>query len=276
MPASFTVWTSSAPLWLLGLIIFALPASAFFVGHWLRLRAEKSGSPAQEKNDFDGYIVSAVFGLVALLLGFTFSLAIQRFEQRRQLVLEEANAIETAYLRVQILASPHRERLSALLRDHIANELALSAVGFPDSGALRERGDKTMQDIWSATVAALDVPRAASMSLMLAAPINSVLDIASDRTASREARIPIRVFMTLWIYLSCTGGVLGRVMGTGRGGLIACFMLALMTLSLVLVIDIDRPSSGRIQESQKPLEDARDRMAHTPPGSYDVWRKPSP
>jgi hypothetical protein len=59
--------------------------------------------------------VSAVLGLLALLLGFTFAMAVDRFEQRRTLVLDEVNAISTAYLRTQLLQAPHRERIGKLL-----------------------------------------------------------------------------------------------------------------------------------------------------------------
>ena len=78
----------------------------------------------------EGYVVSAVLALMGLLLGFTFALSVDRFETRRALVLQEANAIGTAYLRSQALTEPHRSRMSKALVDYTNNRIALEAVRY--------------------------------------------------------------------------------------------------------------------------------------------------
>ena len=84
----------------------------------------------------ESYVVSAVLGLLALLLAFTFSLATDRFEARRVLVLEESNAIGTAFLRTQLLGEPHRARLSQLLIEYTDNRIVLAkAEGKADRAA---------------------------------------------------------------------------------------------------------------------------------------------
>src|SRR5215469_14965767 len=114
--ALFQLW-NDLPIWPIGVALLALLTGAFFLGRFMHRRATRRGR-VRQNTAFDGFIVSAVLGLLALLLGFTFSLAIQRFEERRQLVMQEANAIGTAYLRAQLLDSPHRERLSRLIVDY--------------------------------------------------------------------------------------------------------------------------------------------------------------
>jgi hypothetical protein len=79
----------------------------------------------------------------------------------------------------------------------------------------------------------------------------------------------------LIIYLLSAACLLGYETAKGRASLIAYFVLALMSLSLLLVMDIDRPTSGGIRESQEPMERLRASLAQQPPASFDRWRGPS-
>ena len=79
----------------------------------------------QEDHNQESYLVGSMLGLLALLLAFSFSMALDRYEERRHLVIQEANAIGTAYLRTQLLDEPHRARLSGLLVDYTDNRIAL-------------------------------------------------------------------------------------------------------------------------------------------------------
>src|SRR5262249_7645687 len=192
--------------------------------------------------------------------------------ERRQLVLSQANAIGTAYLRVQVLDPPHRARLSRLLVRHLDLQLALAAADYPVSGALREKSDKVLTDLWAGTLAALDAPKAAPFTVPLTNAINAVIDLDTSRTAARAERVPPRVLVILLIYLLSAACLLGYETEKGRATLIACFVLGLMTLSLLLVIDIDRPTSGGIRETQEPLERLRASLAQQPPAVFDRWR----
>jgi hypothetical protein len=225
---------NGAPLWLIGPVLLAVMAGAFFAGRRLRVRAVRRAAAADrtpdEGGDRDGFIISAVLGLLALLLGFTFSLAVQRFEERRELVVAEANAIGTAYLRAQILDSPHRERLSRLLVQHLDIELALAAEGFPTSGPLRAKSDRVLTDVWAATVAALDTPKSNTLGYVLTDAIDPVIDLDASRTEARAEQIPTRVFLILMIYLLSAACLLGYETEKGHATLIACFVLALMSL----------------------------------------------
>ena len=113
---------TALPVLLLGTILLVIVIGLTWAGMRIRMKAAGRARAAagraedvDEEEDANGAIVSAVLGLLALLLGFTFALAVNRFETRRALVLEEANAIGTAYLQTQVLPQPHRERLSMLL-----------------------------------------------------------------------------------------------------------------------------------------------------------------
>jgi hypothetical protein len=97
------------------------------LGLLLRRRKERR-APWQERPEGEsqeGFVISAVLGLLALLLGFTFSLALDRYEARGVLVLEEANAIGTSYLRSQVLDEPHRSRKSRILLEYTETRVQL-------------------------------------------------------------------------------------------------------------------------------------------------------
>src|SRR3954468_13970403 len=161
-------------LWILGVILLALMTAAFFFGRRLRIRSERKAR--RIKGELDGYIVTAVLGLLALLLGFTFSLAVSRFEERRLVVATQANAIGTAYLRVQLLKQPYREDISQLIRDYTAIQLRLADIGYPSSGPLRTEADELLTKIWTATVAALKSPEGVPFATLVGSSITGMID----------------------------------------------------------------------------------------------------
>src|SRR5262249_53004306 len=154
-----------------------LAASA---GHWLRGLGR-----GPEKADGHDYILSAVLGLLALLTGFTFSLAIGRFEVRRDLVLQQANALGTAYLRTQLLPEPHRTRLSGLIREYTDNVVMLANAGPSRSAPYLTKDDRILTDIWTATAAAYDDIHALPLTVLFVGSINSVIDLDGARRAAR-------------------------------------------------------------------------------------------
>jgi hypothetical protein len=93
-----------------------------------------------------------------------------------------------------------------------------------------------------------------------------------SRRAARAAHVPTVVLAVLLFYLIGTAGVLGFVLAHGRAQLAAGFLLILLTLSLLLVIDIDRPTIGGIRESQEPMQQLFKSLKSQPAAVYDRWR----
>src|SRR5262245_21329322 len=113
MIALLSGWLLHVPIWIIGIFLFGGMLAAAWLGSSLRKRHEKSED--EKGGEKEGLVVTSVMGLLALLIGFTFSLALDRFDARRGATLEEANAIGTTYLQTQLLDQPHRERISQLL-----------------------------------------------------------------------------------------------------------------------------------------------------------------
>jgi hypothetical protein len=238
------------PIWATGLVLLAGLTLASRTG--IRLRARTG-------DEDSGHILSAVLGLLALLIGFTFSLALSRYEMRSDLVLQEANAIGTTYLRAQLAPEPFRSQLQTLVRRYLDARLALADAGEdPTAIAWAEaQAEQLQQQMWETTVAAIphiDPPVAAPL---LTAAVNETIDLAAARKAALAARLPGSVVLTLVVYAAISAGILGYVTrGTGRGTRIIAFLLfILLTLAITLILDLDKPRTGSIVVSQAPLLD---------------------
>lgn len=265
---------TTKPLTLTVCLLVAMAVAAV-VGFVLRARL-KEAKESDKAEGQEGYIVSAVLGLLALLMGFTFSLAVDRFETRRELVLEESNAIGTAYLRAQLLNDPHRDRISAILVRYAGNRLALANAAPGQTDALLATDAQLDTDLWAATNAAFDDVKGLDYSSTFVEAINTVIDLGAARKAARSTHVPTEVFGVLLIYLVATSGTLGYVLTGLRGRLAAGILLVLLAVSLLLIIDIDRPTMGGVRESQAPMEDLVSSLKAQPPPVFDRYRTAGP
>lgn len=261
------------PLFVIAIGITFLMVSAAMLGY--RLRQVVVGSDVSGSNDNqEAYVVSAVLGLIALFMGFTLALSLDRFETRRTLVLEEANALGTAYLRTQLLPEPHRARLTALLTSYLDNRIALGDSP-PDQVERFKVNDQLLADLWAATAAAFDAVKQFDFSTSYLDSINAVIDLDTSRKTAHAARVPIVVFVVLFCFILVGSGLLGYVLTGRRGRLTAGTLLLMLALALLLMMDIDRPSRGLIQETQGPLEALQRSIATEPPAAFDKWRAPA-
>ena len=268
-------WVDGAPLLVLGVVVLLLLAAGLAIGVAVRHRHDRDPRRAGKDEDGqEGYVVSAVLGLLALLMGFTFALAVDRFEARRALVLEEANAIGTAYLRTQLLPQPHRERISALLIDYTQNRVALGESSAAANPQMLAKNDRIVTDLWAATAAGFQSVKGLDFSSAYIESMNTLIDLDTSRKAARTVRVPTEVFVVLLVYLVVTAGVLGYVFAGPRGRAAAVFMLGLLLMSMLLIVDIDRPTRGGIRESQLPMQWTLQTLKTTPPATYDRWLTP--
>ena len=218
-----------------------------------------------------GAIQGAVLGLLGLLLAFSFSAAGTRFLERQDLIVVEANAIGTAWLRADLLAEPHRTDLRSALRDYTRRRLEVSATlrrGI-STDALAEV-DRMHSRIWATATAGVTERPAAILAVLN--PVNEVIDLHSTRLAAGRKRLPPLV---MGLLVACSLLAIGSL-GYGCG--ISGRRRAPMTLSLAILIgaalwitiDLDRPRAGLMQLSDAPLQalnlnDAPDAPGDPPP-----------
>lgn len=267
------------PIPIVGLLLFLLLWVAMRAGVWTRRRRPQAKTDTNEEvGTQEGYVVSGALGLLALLLGFTFALAVDRFDHRRALVLEEANAIGTTYLRAQLLDEPSRSQLSALLRTYADNRLALAnATDETTRNRLMADSDRQQAMLWGATVAAVRPIRHLEIAPTFVETMNATIDAGAARVAARRGHVPGRVLLLLVTYMTISSFILGYVIAGSQRQTATAFLLGLLSLAYSLILDIDRPVGGGVTVPQTPMEDLITMMRDSPPARFgSIESQPPP
>ncbi|WP_345476024.1 hypothetical protein [Lysobacter panacisoli] len=223
------------------------------------LHDRRGSTDTEARKDSDAFAMTSVLGLLALLIGFTFSIALSRYESRRELVVKEANAIGTTWLRMQLLDAPERSRMEDLLRRYVDTRIAFGAAASPQAEVEQYQRAATLQnELWVGLMAAIapfrDTPRAS----LLVTTTNESIDLAAERFATRQAHIPPRIMRMLVLFALLAAGMVGYERGHQRRATTLLFLL--LTLAASLVVDLDRPSTGMINVPQDPMLDLRASM----------------
>jgi hypothetical protein len=258
------------PLFAVGtfVILCLVAEGGFRLQGWLdRRRAPdpnaKSGGTAQ--------ILGVTLGLMSLLLSFTFSIAVSRHDARRELVLGEANAIGTAWLRTDVTPEPWRTTLEQSLRDYVQVRVAFYEAG--DDAARLDAVDRRTQalqaKLWATTGQVVRGASNTELSASLMEAMNAMFDHAPARKAAMAAHVPIAVLATLSVLLLASVAMMGAVLGDfgRRHVLMTVMLLAMLSATLTLIIDIDRPRQSSVRVNQGPLLDLRQTLLATEEGS---------
>jgi hypothetical protein len=252
------------PLWAFFLVTCLLVWGALEIGY--RLGRWRHARVSDEKDSAVGVIVSSVLGLLAFLLAFTFGLAASRFEDRRKVVLHEANAIGTTYLRTRLLPEPQRTEAAALLREYVDVRVSLAAT--KESATSEDikhavaRSEELHELMWSKAMSAAEKQPTVMTGLFLQS-LNETIDLHSDRVfISLRSRIPL----TIWIGLVALAilGLANTGYQTGLSASRRSFVLMGLVLAfggvLTLIADLDRPREGFFRTSQEAMVDLQRSM----------------
>ncbi|WP_182912038.1 hypothetical protein [Sphingomonas cavernae] len=232
---------------------------ALQAGKLLHIRASRRGTetPDAGKSDADGYIIAAIFALLAFLTGLTFSIALDRFDTRRGLVAEEANAISTAYLRASLFDEPHRAQLQTLLHTYARSRIAPEGLWNKQMDAKVENARALRDRLWDATHAAVYPVRETELASYFVEAMNETLNVGIRRELAGRAHVPTRILNILLLYLVAASVVLGYLVAEESRGRrqAAMILVALFAVSMLLILDIDRPHSGTVNVPQRALEE---------------------
>ncbi|MDZ4370643.1 MAG: hypothetical protein U1C74_04385 [Phenylobacterium sp.] len=243
-----------------GLFIALLAARE--AGGWL---AHQLGSDGGERTE-QGFILSGVLGLLALLIAFTFGLALDRYETRREFVVAEANAIGTADMRARLLAAPEAERLTNLLRSYAEARLEYGRAEASGKPALQQAATEMRARLQAETLAAVEPLRGSPLVNLIVPAINETIDVGAAREAAMDAHLPTEVLAVLVIYAVVAAGVLGGALAGGRPHrLMTALMFLLLTLAVAVILDLDRPRRGLVTVSQAPMAMLVEALRTTPP-----------
>lgn len=208
-------------------------------------------------------LLAATLGLLALLLGFTFALAMDRNEERRDLVIVEANALSTSWLRAEALDEPGRSAVRTLLRQYGSARVRWSLSEDPEVlDASRTKADALTRRIWRTLLLSLRASPGLNNAETAFESVNGAFEAAGSRYAMRSDRMPRHIINLLLVYTLVSAAMIGwRLGGAGHRYRVATtLMLFLLALAISAIVDLDLPRSGEIKVSQQALIDAVERM----------------
>jgi hypothetical protein len=230
----------------------------YLLGRWRHARV------AEEKESPVGAMVGSILGLLAFLLAFTFSLAANRFDERRRIVLDEANAIGTTYLRSRMLPAPHGADTAKLLKEYVDVRLTdLTKGDVAETVAqIIKRSEEIHEQLWSHAVAAAD-KKPTPITGLFVQSLNEMIDLHAKRVmiAGRN-RIPFSIWMILGALavLGMAGiGYQSGLSATRRSPAMVVMVVAFAGV-LFLIADLDRGHEGLLKVSQQSMIDLQKSM----------------
>jgi len=228
---------------------FVLWGSAL-VGAFLRKRQRKVDANLSENL---GVILPATLTLLGLIIGFSFSMASGRYDQRKNYEEAEANAIGTEYLRADLLPAADAAKVRPLLRNYLDQRILSYATG--DEDQIRQINVRTSQlqsALWSAVLA----PAAAQPTPVVALVVSGMNDVLNSQGYTQAAwlnRIPINAWVLMFAIAICCNVLLGYDIRTAKKSILLLVVPFLVAIAFSLIADIDNPRGGFIKVKPENL-----------------------
>lgn len=250
----------------------ALFAAALFIGILLllalgrRIGARNLAREGEISQKGLGALEGAIFALLGLVLAFTFSGALARFDARRQLVVEEANAIGTAWLRVDLLPESAREPMRGLFRSYLDSRIETYRK-VPDMTAVEAelaRSAELQGQIWKLAVSSSPENGSPLGQMLLLPALNAMIDITTTRTEAARIHPPLVVFAMLGVLTLACALFAGYDMAVRRrlNPLHSLAFALVLAVTVYVIVDLEYPRMGliRVTDSDEVLRELRESM----------------
>jgi hypothetical protein len=231
-----------------------------------RIGARNFAIDPQGANQGIGVVEGAVFGMMGLLIAFTFSSAAARFDLRRSQIIKEANEIGTAFLRVDLLPASEQPVVRDLFRRYLDSRIATYRK-IPDMEAVNAEfavSVKLQEQIWKNSVNACEMKRDPATTTLVLSSLNTMIDITTTRTETALLHPPFAVFLLLAGLVLCCSTLAGYSMGgrKKRSWMHILGFAAVLSLSIYVIIEIEYPRVGliRLSDTDRVLVDLRSTM----------------
>jgi hypothetical protein len=238
------------------------PLFAFLISFavlWLAARigaAFRKGGVLDDamRHDLD-VVVAAILTLLGLIIGFSFSMATDRYDQRKNLEEAEANAIGTEYVRADLLPAADAARVRSLLVEYLNQRILFYKTR--DEDELRRINDATnglQADLWSAVTTPTDTSRATPVLALAISGMNDVLNSQGYTQAAWWNRIPIAAWVLMLVIAVCANLMFGYGARRDKPGAVHALVLPLvLSIAFFLIADIDSPRRGVIRVNPQNL-----------------------
>jgi hypothetical protein len=245
---------------LLAAIMFGATLIGIAVGRFLSHHAETLREPF-------GTVQAALLTLVGLVLAFGLAMAVGRYDSRRAAVVDDANAIGTAYLRAQLLQEPERSRSLPLFVAYTDASIDLSGAvpGSPAAKRAIATESAIQRRLWQLTGDAVAAAPTASAPRVYVESLNTMIDMQTTRVSALNNRVPSAILLVEVLGAAVALGLMGLYLGILSRGVVAVLLAAgLLTLLLFVSFDLDRPTRGFITIPDAPLVGLRASMELPP------------
>jgi len=243
------------PIWAVYVVTVILALVAAEIGFRIGLNRQRK-NPTEGETRATGTVVAGILGLMAFLMAFSIGIVIDQQGNRKALVVEEANAVGTAYLRADFLSEPDRTSTQDLLREYV--EIRIAAAADPSKlGAVVKRSEEIHSELWSIVVDTVRQGNESDITGLFVESINDVIDVHSLRLAAIDLRLPRVLGIVLYIATLLSFllvGIANSLDGKRDLTAILIFTLAFVAV-LTIIVDLDRPQEGLITVSQTALSD---------------------
>jgi hypothetical protein len=234
------------------LFIVATTWLAIEVGYRIGRKQVLRGSAATDGSA--GGIQGSILALLAFVLALTFNMALTRFEARKQIVMAEANAIGTCYLRAELLSSPLDSEIRALLREYV--DVRVEIVQTLELATGIARSEELQADLWQAAVRLSEEDASSFATLLFTQSLNDLIDIHEQRVvAGIYDRLPAAIIVVLYLVSILAMLAVGYFLAaSGSRRTVANLALVLaFALVAILIVDLDRPGTGLFTTNQQAM-----------------------
>lgn len=243
---------------LIGGVTLVLLIVTVEIGYWIGLRAKIEMTQPMKAQI--STIQTAILTIFTFLLGFTFAMALARFDNRKQMVVKESNAIGTAVLRSQLLSANQRAKMYLLFKEYVVIEFSLTSranIPAAEKRALNQEAKRLQTLMWKEAFNATQSNPLSVPAGLFATSINQLIDIKTERDIAISNHVPEIVLLGLLLFAALAIGILGY--GNGLAATHARYpafiLCVVITISFILIIDLDRPNRGLTRVSQESMID---------------------
>jgi ABC-type dipeptide/oligopeptide/nickel transport system permease component len=248
----------SVPQWLIGLVTLILLILSVELGYWIGLKAKVEMNQAMRAQI--STIQTAILTIFTFLLGFTFAMALARFDNRKQMVVKESNAIGTAVLRSKLLPENQRAKMNELFKQYVNVEFSITSranVALSERIQQNQEAKRLQGLMWDEAFAATENNPLSVPAGLFATSINSLIDIKTERDIAISNHVPEIVLLGLLLFAALAIGILGYGNGLAatHARYPAIILCLVITVSIILIVDLDRPNRGLTKVSQESMID---------------------
>lgn len=259
-----TALLDNLPLWAVFVATVALLWLSLEIGY--RLARQRRRADGEEESSVGsmagstGAMVGAMLGLLAFMLAFTFGLSASFFQTRREVVLSEANAIGTTYLRAAMFPASIGTDARKLLREYV--DVRLEAAQGLNVDQAVSKSEELHHRLWLQAVAASENDRSPVTALFIES-LNEVIDLHAKRVMfTLRTRVPPPIWLVLCLLAILSMAAMGYNQGltSTRRSLVTLALIFAFSVVMLLIVDLDRPGEGLLRVSQQSMIDLQNSM----------------